>query len=176
MSDEIGRNQRIRLARPEDVPQLPNVERAAAENFRELGLAELFREVLSSVEDLEEACAEGRLWVATGESDAPVGFALASRLGSHAHLDELDVHPDHGRQGLGRALVGAVIEWARAERLRAISLTTLSNVAWSAPFYETFGFRILAPSERGAYLDELLRQEAARGLPAEHRVAMRLEL
>jgi GNAT superfamily N-acetyltransferase len=132
--------------------------------------------VLTSVDDLREACGEGRLWVATDANDAPVGFALASRVGANAHLDELDVHPDHGRRGLGRSLVGAVIAWARATRLPAVTLTTLRNVAWNAPFYESLGFRILARSERGPHLDELLRQEIARGLPAKDRVAMRLQL
>jgi GNAT superfamily N-acetyltransferase len=167
---------RVRLARAEDVAQLPAIERAAAENFRDLGLAELFSEVLSCIEDLKEACTEGRLWVATDAHDRPVGFALASRVGENAHLDELDVHPDHGRQGLGRALVHAVIEWARAARAPGITLTTLDDVAWNAPFYESLGFRVLAPGERGPDLDELLRQEAARGLPMQHRVAMQLEL
>ena len=40
------------------------------------------------------------------------------------HLEELDVHPDHGRRGLGSSLVMAVRDWAAATGHEAITLTT----------------------------------------------------
>ena len=171
-----GAPYRIRLARASDLPALPGIERAAAALFREVGLDELFATVLTDAGDLARACAERRLWVATGRDEAPVGFALASIVGENAHLDELDVHPDHGRRGLGAALVREVLAWARASDLPAVTLTTLRDVAWNAPFYERLGFRVLGHGERGAILDEILREEVERGLPAEGRVAMRLAL
>jgi len=166
----------IRPARASDVTRLPAIERAAAALFRDFGLAHVFSTVLTSDEDLARAQQEGRLWVAAGPDDRPVGFAVASVVGENAHLDELDVDPDHGRRGLGRALVQTVLRWARARGLPAVTLTTLQNVPWNAPFYEQLGFRALAEAERGAVLDEILREEVARGLPAENRVAMRREL
>lgn len=166
----------IRLARPSDLPALPEIERAAAALFRDRGLHELFSTVLTDAGDLARACAEGRLWVAVCASGAPVGFAVGSLVGDNAHLDELDVHPDQGRRGIGRALVEAVIAWARATGRPALTLTTLRDVPWNAPFYERMGFRILEAGERGAVLDEILREEVERGLPAEGRVAMRLLL
>lgn len=167
---------RVRRARPSDLPRLPEIERAAALRFREFGLAELFSTVLTDADDLARACMEGRLWVGTDDADVPVGFALGSVVGGNAHLDELDVHPEHGRRGLGRALVEAVIAWARRHGRPALTLTTLRDVPWNAPFYERLGFRIVGADERGPILDEILREEVERGLPAEGRVAMRLPL
>jgi GNAT superfamily N-acetyltransferase len=155
---------------------LRGIERAAAVMFRDFGLAQVFATLLTSDEDLAHAQEEGRLWVAADSEDRPVGFAVASVVGDNAHLDELDVHPDHGRRGLGRALVQAVLRWGRHKGLPAITLTTLRNVPWNAPFYEQLGFRALEAGERGAVLDEILREEVARGLPAENRVAMRRAL
>jgi GNAT superfamily N-acetyltransferase len=167
---------RIRRGRAADVPLLPGIEREAARMFDAFGLSDVFAAVLTSEEDLDCACQEGRLWVATQADDVPVGFAVASRVGDHGHLDELDVHPDHGRRGLGGALVGAVLRWAREQNLPAVTLTTLRHVPWNAPFYERLGFRALADHERGPVLDEILREEVERGLPAVDRVAMRREL
>jgi GNAT superfamily N-acetyltransferase len=166
----------IRRAHPAEVALLPAIERAAALLFRDFGLAEIFSDVLTSEQDLEHARADGRLWVAAGPDRCPVGFAIASRVGGNAHLDELDVHPDHGRRGLGRALVDAVICWARKERLPALTLTTLRHVPWNAPFYERLGFHVLEEAAQGPILTEILREEVERGLPAENRVAMRLAL
>jgi GNAT superfamily N-acetyltransferase len=116
------------------------------------------------------------LWVAVDRENRPVGFALGGVVGQNAHLDELDVLPDHGRRGLGRALVEAACDWAREAGYRAITLNTLSHIPWNGPFYERLGFRILAPAELTAEQNELLRREIEAGLPAENRVVMRREL
>jgi len=117
-----------------------------------------------------------RLWVAADELDRPVGFALASIVGDNAHLDELDVHPAHGQRGLGAALVEAVCDWARASGYRAITLTTLRDIPWNAPWYQRLGFRVLEENELSQALHDLLQEEIQRGLPAHKRVVMRREL
>lgn len=53
------------------------------------------------------------------------------------HLHQLAVHPDHGRQGLGTALLAAV--FARAAG-RAVTLTTFRNIPWNEPWYRERGF------------------------------------
>ena len=122
---------------------------------------------------MERGQQDGLLWVAVDHRDHPVGFALACEVGGNAHLDELDVDPRHGRQGLGRALVETVCEWASRAGYAAITLTTLSHIPWNAPFYEKLGFQILEPEALTPHLRELLQTETAHGLPAENRVAMR---
>jgi GNAT superfamily N-acetyltransferase len=101
-----------------------------------------------------------------------VGFALASVVGGNGHLEELDVLPDHGRRGVGTALVEAFLRWARESTFSGATLTTLRHIPWNAPFYERFGFRVLGPKELTPALSNVLRSEVERGLPAEGRVAM----
>ncbi len=165
----------IRPARVDDVPALAGVERAAATMFGPYGLAELFSET-SEVAKLEAAARDGRLWVATSFDGTVVGFALAAVVGGVAHLDELDVHPDHGRRGVGRALIDTVIRWARAHGHRALTLNTMRDVPWNAPYYERLGFVILSDDALPPALAELRRLEVEHGLPGERRVSMRRAL
>ncbi len=166
----------IRLARSDDLGALPGIEQAANALFAAYGLAEQFLNLLTPIESLREGVKTDRLWVAADETDRPVGFALAGSVGDNAHLDELDVHPAHGRRGLGTALVKAVCDWARASGYRAITLTTLRHIPWNAPWYQRLGFRVLEENELGQALQELMREEIQRGLPADQRVALRREL
>jgi GNAT superfamily N-acetyltransferase len=166
----------IRLARPDDLSALPDIEREAAARFAPYGLAEMLATILTPIESLREGVMIDRLWVAADEADHPVGFALACVVGDNAHLDELDVHPAHGRRGLGTALVEAVCNWAKASGYRAITLTTLRHIPWNAPWYQRLGFRVLADDELSPALRELLQEEIQRGLPADQRVAMRRAL
>jgi GNAT superfamily N-acetyltransferase len=155
-----------------DLSLLPDIERNAAAVFAEFELADVFARVLTPFRDLEEGLRASRIWIATASAGAPVGFALACIVGGNAHLDELDVLPDHGRQGLGTALVETFLRWARDSAFSGATLTTLRHVPWNAPFYERLGFRVLSPGEVTPALSELLRSESEWGLPAEDRVAM----
>jgi len=60
--------------------------------------------------------------------------------------------------------------------MAAVTLTTFRNLAFNAPFYERFGFAYVegAALTRDARLQDVLLAEAAHGLPAENRCAMRL--
>lgn len=89
----------IALARPGDLPLLASIELAAATLLTGHAPAAVLAEV-TPLEDLEEARRQNTLWVALAD-DVPVGFAHVKLLEPHiAHLDELDVHPRHGRRGL----------------------------------------------------------------------------
>jgi GNAT superfamily N-acetyltransferase len=167
---------RIRLARDDDLSALPDIEREAAARFGPYGLAETLSHILTPIELLREGVRTNRLWVATDEHDYPVGFALASIVGGNAHLDELDVHPAHGRRGLGAALVAAVCNWARAAGYHAVTLTTLCHIPWNAPWYRRLGFRVLEENELSQALHDLVQEEIQRGLPADQRAAMQREL
>ncbi len=166
----------IRLARHDELPRLADIERQAGARFATYPFANSMTQVLTPPEALREGLDQRRLWVAVTLDDCPVGFALASVVEANAHLDELDVLPEHGRRGLGAALVDTACAWGRENGFRAITLSTFSHVPWNAPFYTRHGFRILAPDELSETLQSLLREEAARGLPAEQRVIMRREL
>jgi GNAT superfamily N-acetyltransferase len=167
---------RIRPATASDLPHLPALESASATRFAPYGLADVYSTVVTPFESLEEGLAAGRLWVATDGDGEIVGFAAAAVVGGNAHLDEVDVHPDHGQRGIGTALVETVCTWARASGFTAITLTTLHDVPWNAPFYERLGFRVLREHELTDDLRTLFASDAERGLPVANRVAMRREL
>lgn len=166
----------IRKATLADLGELPAIERAAALLFADVGLAGVTDGDVTSVDAFRACHGEGLLWVAADAADRPVGFAFVEILGAAPHLDELDVHPDHGRRGLGGALVRAVADWARAEGYAALTLTTFRAVPWNRPFYERIGFEVLSEAELTANLRDLVRAEAARGLDPAVRVVMRLRL
>lgn len=166
----------VRAATRADLGALAAIERAAAGRFREAGLDGPWLESTVDAKELEKACAEGRLWVATDDGEC-AGFALAALLDDGSpFLAEVDVLPFRGRRGLGRALVDAVAAWARGGGHEALALTTFRDVPWNAPWYRSLGFRELADDELGDALRAVVAREAADGLPMEKRVAMRLAL
>lgn len=166
----------IRDASHDDLGSLAELERTAAQQFRALGIDGDFLDEATSIDELSDAQADGRLWVAM-RGDRCVGFAVAFLLDDGgAWLEEIDVHPEHGRRGLGRGLVGRVIEWARRNGSHSLSLTTFRDVAWNAPFYASVGFRELAPELYSDQIRAIVADEKSRDLPMDRRLAMRLEL
>lgn len=162
----------ITAARPRDLPLLPEIELAAARLLAGHAPESVLAETTSHA-DLERAQRSGHLWVALSD-DRPVGFAHVEVIepGS-AHLEEIDVHPAHGRRGLGRRLVMAVCEWAATARYRSITLTTFRDVPWNMPFYARLGFEVIPSAAISTALRSIIQNEARRGLDPERRVAMR---
>lgn len=137
---------------------------------------ELRREGLSR-ETFETAAREGRLFVAIFLPESrPVGLALATLVDGSAHLYEMDVLPDHARQGLGVALIEAVVTWAKQRGFPAVTLTTFRHLPWNAPFYAQHGFCSLPDDQLPKELALMLDGEEASGLDRSKRVAMRLDL
>ena len=164
---------RIRQGRLGELAALPEIERLAAVRFDGLGLAEVFSQIVTPLELLRKRARTGQVWVATCDDDLPVGFAVSSPLDDNAHLDEVDVHPDHGRRGIGSALVLAACAWARSAGYGAMTLSTLRNVPWNAPFYVKLGFSVIEEAELTEALRQLLESESRIGLPMTDRVLMR---
>lgn len=166
----------IRLATAEDVPFLPAIEDAAGSLFEQIPATASLPLDVTPVEDFEEARRHGLLWVAEATPGALFGFALAERIDESLHLEELDVLPAYGRQGIGARLVRAVCHEARGQGFAEVTLCTFRDVPWNAPFYERLGFRILREEELTPGLAERVREEESAGLPRELRVVMRLEI
>lgn len=92
--------------------------------------------------------ADGSLIVAEG-ADGPVGYVALRAVDGLAHICEIDVHPAHGGRGLGRRLMEAAEDWARAEGLPALTLSTFIDVPWNGPWYGRLGFRPYPEREWG---------------------------
>ncbi|WP_095118825.1 GNAT family N-acetyltransferase [Pseudomonas sp. Irchel s3f10] len=168
-------NMIIRPARPADALALPAIERSAAELFRgDPSLAWLAdAEVLDAAQHVL-AIKQAYVWVA--ESTELAGFLRAVEIDQHLHIEELSVSQAFQGQGIGRQLVSAAIEHARALRLNAVTLTTFRDLPWNAPFYQRMGFVELIPSAAAHHLREALQAEITHGFPADRRCAMALPL
>ncbi|MDT0302166.1 GNAT family N-acetyltransferase [Streptomonospora wellingtoniae] len=114
----------------------------------------------------------GARWVLVAHE--PVrGFAAVGVLDGAAHLEELAVHPECGRRGVGSALLEAVCGLARCEGFAAVTLTTFRDVPFNAPWYRRRGFAELPSAAWGPGLREQWRREEEAGIAVAPRVAMR---
>lgn len=148
----------VRPAGQDDLPLLAPIEGAADQLY-----VELFGDPGWDPPTPGEARAAqpGFLLVAEVD-DVVVGFAHALDLDGHLHLEQLAVHPDHGRRGVGTALVRAALGEARARGHEQLTLSTYADVPWNAPFYRRLGFReldVLPP-----HLATLREEERSLGL------------
>lgn len=165
----------IARARHRDVDYLTGIELAAARLLVGFAPESVLTEATPMV-DFLEALSRGHLWVALVD-DAPVGFAHVKILeGRSVHLDELDVHPDYGRRGIGRALLTAVCDWAGQRGERAVTLSTFREPKWNMPFYASFGFEEVARTDLSPAMKRVVADEARRGLVGSRRVIMRMNL
>jgi predicted N-acetyltransferase YhbS len=167
---------RIRPATPGDLPALDRVESRASELYSGLVPEEI---PLDNVppETLRDACENGRLFVAEARDGAVVGFGLLLLLDDGSvHLEELDVLPEHGRRGIGRALIDACSRAARSHGYTTLTLSTYRDVPFNAPYYTRLGFRALEPQEVTAALARVVEIERKKGLDRAPRVLMRREL
>lgn len=162
----------ITRARQCDLPLLGDIELAAAKLLDGFAPAAVLNETTSE-HHLQNALNDGRLWVALFE-DRPVGFAYVEILEPDiAHLQEIDVYPDHGRRGLGKRLVAEVCRWAEQHEYLAVTLTTFRDVPWNMPFYARMGFEEVRADLLSPALQAVVQDEARRGLDPARRVAMK---
>ena len=170
----IPQNYALTDAKAAHIPFLNAIELAAAAIFPSGSIPEhiLSDRVQESL--LTDAMSDGRLWVVLDAGARPVGYGLLQFSNGRALLAQLDVHPDHGRRGLGAALAMRIAEAARERGADALYLTTFTHVAWNAPFYAKLGFAELSEAEQPQWIREILAEERGRGL--EKRTAMRLAL
>jgi GNAT superfamily N-acetyltransferase len=157
----------IRTAKADEFALLRSIEFEADELFATVGIGPFTND------ETEDHLAQAALVLVAG--NPPVGFASVEMVDGSPHIWQLAVHPDHGRQGLGRALVNAVLNWAGAEGFEAVTLTTYQDVPWNGPFYQSLGFVALDDLTPG--LADIREHERAIGDDAfGPRVAMRHSL
>jgi GNAT superfamily N-acetyltransferase len=163
----------IAPAAPHHLATLASVELSAATRFRGWDVPAAVFEEATPISVLEAAQVSGHLWVALSAAGDCVGFGLVEPSGERLHLQELDVLPEHGGRGLGRALVSRIERWAVESSFAEITLTTYRDVPWNAPFYVRLGFAILERADLDFDLTARLATEAERGMSSMPRVALR---
>jgi GNAT superfamily N-acetyltransferase len=166
----------IRAPRTEELERLREIEWAAGSLFAGTEFAQVADHEPASAAELARYARDGRAWVAIDDDDRPVGYAIVDVVDGNAHLEQLSVLPDHGRRGLGGALVEHVCTWAGSGDFDAVTLTTFADVAWNQPFYAKHGFVVMTDTQIGPELHALLALEAEHGLDQDRRVCMRRAL
>ncbi len=166
----------IREARADELALLRDLEIAAGEVFRELGMVEIADDAPLTVEELAAYQGDGRAWVSVDGADRPIAYLLIQRVDDSAHVEQISVHPDHARRGRGKALFDLAARWSYDQGLTGLTLTTFEDVPWNAPYYKRLGFRILQDDEIPEGLQAIRRHEAQLGLDRWSRVAMRKDL
>ncbi|MFE7413083.1 GNAT family N-acetyltransferase [Streptomyces laurentii] len=169
---------RIRAAEAAELPVLQDIERAAGEAFRPLGMAAIADDDPLPLDVLEGYRDDGRAWVAVDGADRPVAYLLTDTVDGAAHIEQVSVHPDAARRGVGRALIEHLADAARARGLTALTLTTFAEVPWNAPYYARLGFRRVGEGDPALTdgLRAISQAEAAHGLATWPRVCMRREI
>jgi GNAT superfamily N-acetyltransferase len=131
----------IRPVRAHELVLLPALEAAADTMFEQLGPLEEPFLGPGTPDDFAAAL------VVLVAGDPPVGLCRIDGVGDGAHLEQLSVHPDHGGQGIGRALLRAGIEWAKEHGYDELTLATYRDVPWNGPFYASEGFAEVGPAD-----------------------------
>lgn len=163
---------RIDRAGPADIAAMIALEKRANQMFRSIGYDFVGDADVSDAEEHEAVMRDGLTLVARA-GEALAGFAMVTRLDGEAHLDEIDVDPDHQRRGIARRLVAAGETWARGEGYAAMTLTAFRDVPWNAPFYRRLGFADFTPERNRPALLALIEKEAKWGFALRPRIAMR---
>ncbi|WP_026871009.1 GNAT family N-acetyltransferase [Inquilinus limosus] len=164
---------RIRPGRPDEVETVRAIEVAAASQFRGIGLPQIAAFEPAEREEVLLRAREGRLLVTVDAADRPVAFALFGEIDGTLHIEELDVHPDHARRGLGAALIDRIEAVARDQGVPELTLSTFRDVPWNAPYYSRLGFTPMRDEELGPGLAAIRDMIAARGIDIIPRLCMR---
>ena len=167
---------RIRAACDEELPVLQDIERAAGRCFRDLGMPEVADDEPLTLEELAAYRLTGWAWVAVDGNDRPVAYLIACVVDGNLHIEQVSVHPDSARRGIGRLLLDHAARTAGAYGVPALTLTTFAEVPWNAPYYERCGFRRLREAELTPELRAIRRRETEHGLDRWPRVCMRRDL
>jgi GNAT superfamily N-acetyltransferase len=168
----------IRGGRLSDVPRLGEIEVAGSTLFATHGM---FNEELrgpmspADITNLETHIAAGHLWVADVDGTV-AAYVMTSEVDGNAHVDQVTVDPDFGRQRIGRALIEYAVDVARTEGFAQMTLTTYRDVPWNGPYYERLGFVILSADALPPAIRAIRDHERELGLDKWPRVAMVREL
>ncbi|MFJ3925328.1 GNAT family N-acetyltransferase [Streptomyces sp. NPDC090022] len=167
---------RIRAVRTAELPLLQDIERAAGRCFRDIGMAEIADDEPLPLDELARYARAGLAWVAADDGDAPVAYLIADRVDGNLHVEQVSVHPDSARRGIGRRLLDHLAHRAAAEGVPALTLTTFTDVPWNAPYYARCGFEPLDADTLPPGLREIRAREAHHGLDRWPRQCMRRPL
>lgn len=161
----------LRGFEPDDLPALWQVESAATRLQASQGYLELLEQSADPLAFEAQFAGKG-VWIAADKNNQAIGYATAGELADLFWLHQMSVDPSHGRQGIGTALLMAVINHAKWAFHSAIGLSTFRDVAFNAPFYEKAGFMRVNAASMSPALQAQLVKECPPGIDIATRVLM----
>ncbi len=95
-----------------------------------------------------------RCWVVRGRGSAPrvLGYLCLWEIPPEIHITNMAVHREWRRQGIGRSLLGAILEDARRRQLTIALLEVRPANTEARGLYEDLGFRVIG-RRKGYYVD-----------------------
>ncbi|WP_024795080.1 GNAT family N-acetyltransferase [Tomitella biformata] len=145
----------IRTARLWEILRLQEIEVAAGEPFRELGMLSVADDDPPSSECLMEAIEREMCWVYETRTAGVVAYLAAIGLDASLHIEQVSVDPAFARLRYGARLIEHAEQDAAARGYPLLTLTTFTEVPWNAPYYSSLGFREHLNQE----LEEVLSHE-----------------
>jgi ribosomal protein S18 acetylase RimI-like enzyme len=130
----------LRDATTGDASAILDVLRAANREYLPLFTSGSFTD---TVEGTRAMLAKTSAILAVTDDGEIVGCVFCAPEGDHWDLFRLGVLPTHRRRGIGRALVAAVEDRARAHGARAIRLGARHLLPQNRSYYERLGYHLL---------------------------------
>lgn len=162
----------IRDAQLSDIDALIWVEKSAVQAFLSIPkLAWLAQTDTLPVEYHYQFIEHDYSAVAVDETKHVVGFMYAKQYENDLYILEFDVDVTKQKQGIGQQLIRYMMNKAKHDGFKRITLTTFNDVPWNLPFYEKLGFKIWH-QPLPEYLKHKIQREIDFGLDSASRSVM----
>jgi ribosomal-protein-alanine N-acetyltransferase len=117
----------IRALTVEDVPAAAELERSV---YAQPWTEQIF---------IDELAQPNRSYLAVDTDEGLVGYGGVMVIGDEAHITTLVVRPEHRQHRLGTRLMLGLVESARAERARSLTLEVRQSNTAAQSLYRRFG-------------------------------------
>ena len=125
----------MRMARPQDVPQLQACARAAYQMY----VVRIGKEPAPMLADFARQVTEGAVHVAE-QAGAILGYVVFYPQRDHLHLENVAVAPEHKGRGIGGQLIAFVEAEARLSGRNAVELYTNAKMYENLAMYPALGY------------------------------------